>query len=581
MARIVPLASALAAAAIGIVQFRHGIVPLLDTVTYWSGAEAVARGDFFTTSLAPSFSNFSALEFLARDGSLPFVDFPIGYPLLAGGLGSILGVRLAMQVLVVAALMAIAVGVAVGLSVGSRPLQSPNEVSTSDSAHRGDPPGKRSWERHIPVVLLGLVGVLLVLTPTMRLVTQGALSESLFCAAVLWLVIALARFRHCGTAQRDGQLRTGDRTWTAVVILTIAASLLRFLGTPLAVLAGWERYRRTGQVLRSVLWTGALMVPATINIVVASAAGGGHSAGWRGLNRLDIEVFIRSLGGWFDARQGDIRRTYFSVDGPSWWSWPLAALWATLIIVALVRFVLSGLAGPDRLSSRAGPLLRVPVPAVTEIALCAAGIMTVGLVAGIMGFDALVIADNRLMLPSGLLTLSALAWWFISARSPWTISRRQFGALATVAVAIWAVTAVRPWQATDMFSDGHRGSPLTQTVSNLLEGRISHGSNQIAVVISNDADAVHWETGLPSAYAPMPVKPLSGERVDEVPLYRNLPCALLRFQGVIVISNEATFSSVNLDLLDREVQRGGLGVTPSDATTVYWPTSTACTSQED
>ena len=72
---------------VGLIQFRHGIVHLLDTVTYWSGAEAVRNGHLFGSNLAPSFSNFTAIEFLDRGGQLPFVDFPIGYPLAAAFLG--------------------------------------------------------------------------------------------------------------------------------------------------------------------------------------------------------------------------------------------------------------------------------------------------------------------------------------------------------------------------------------------------------------------------------------------------------------------------------------------------------------
>ncbi|MGA0879629.1 MAG: hypothetical protein ACO3SP_10985, partial [Ilumatobacteraceae bacterium] len=257
MHRPTVVTGALAALAVGLVQLRHGIVPLLDTVTYWSGAEAVSRGDFFSTTLAPSFSNFSALQFLERGGTLPFVDFPVGYPLLAGSLGAFIGVRRAMQVLVLASLVAITVGVIAGRSRGDR---SPTWWTTS---------------------VLAVTGVLMTLSPAVRLVTQGALSEPLFGAAVLWLVVALARYRRGGS-------------WTPVLALVITASLLRFLGAPLAVLAGWERFRRTGKRIDAVLWSAAMMTPAALNIGLAAAAGGGHSAGWRGIDRLNVETFVRS-----------------------------------------------------------------------------------------------------------------------------------------------------------------------------------------------------------------------------------------------------------------------------------------------
>ncbi|MEY2995564.1 MAG: hypothetical protein RLZZ39_389, partial [Actinomycetota bacterium] len=108
------LVAAIGGAVVAAVQLRDGIVPLLDTVTYWSGAEAVAAGRLFTTDLAPSFSNFDALQFLERGGRLPFVDFPVGYPLLAGALGTVIGVRLAMHLLVVVAVAAVASLVVLG-----------------------------------------------------------------------------------------------------------------------------------------------------------------------------------------------------------------------------------------------------------------------------------------------------------------------------------------------------------------------------------------------------------------------------------------------------------------------------------
>jgi len=534
---IIATFSAIAALAIGVVQFRQGIIPLLDTVTYWSGAEAVARGDLFSTTLAPSFSNFSAVDFLERGGSLPFVDFPIGYPLLAGILGSVMEVRTAMQILVLVALMAVAVGVAIGYR---------RETSLFSA------------------IALGGVGVLVIMSPAMRLVTQGALSEPLFAAAVLWLVICLARYRQGGS-------------WTTVALLSVTASLLRFLGAPLAVLAGWERYRRTGQKFRSAVWTAALMAPAASNIVLASQAGGGHSAGWRGIDRLDVETLVRSIGGWFDARQGDIRRTYFSTDGPSWWAWPLTVVWIALIVIALLRVFSAALPENTRISQRTSWARRTHLPAVSELALSAAGIMTTGLLAGILGFDALVIADNRLMLPSGILTLSAGIWWVASRPTSTAMTSRRDITVVSLSILVWTLGAIRPWQVTEMFSDQQGDTPLVRKVSEIYTG----GANDIAVVISNDADAVHWGTGAPTAYAPMPVKPLSGERVDEVPLYRALPCALQRSRGVVVISIEATFSSANLQLLEEEVNRGTLAAQGDESTIVFRPTSAACTSLTD
>ncbi len=504
--------AALGALAVGILQFRHGIVHLLDTVTYWSGTEATSNGHPFTTQLAPSFSNFSAIEFLERSGRLPFVDFPVGYPLVAGTIGIVVGSHHAMELLCVIAL----IGIAVAFIAGA----------------------KRLTNSKLASLVLVATGILVTMSPAMRLVTQGALSEPLFCAVALWLVIALTKFRNGGK-------------WAPVAALSIAAGLLRFIGAPLAILAGWERYQKTGRKLSSMLWTIAMMAPAALNILLASAAGGGHNAGWRGLGRIDIEVFVRSIGGWFDAKQGDLRRTYFTNEGPSWWSWLVAITWLAIIIVALFSIVRR----------------RHFLTANAELALGASAIISAGLVAGMMGFDALVIADNRLMLPTGILTLAAIVWSahdFVSKQKG--ARRTQSIASALVALILFSLFAVRPWNITESFSDSSGLKPYS--IAALQSGA--------KIIITNDADAVHWDTGLPAAYAPLPVKALTGEAQDVTALYEALPCALLQHDGAVVLSDAMTFSGADINLLTQQVDSGRLTLEEFDGASVYFATATAC-----
>ena len=188
----------------------------------------------------------------------------------------------------------------------------------------------------------------------------------------------------------------------------------------------------------------------------------------------------------------------------------------------------------------------------------AAGIVTAGLVAGIMGFDALVIADTRLMLPSGVLPLAAIAWAVPR-------SRRALIAAATVTLA-WIVVAVDPSSMAERFSDEAGIKPYS--VAALETGA--------SVVISNDADGVHWDTGIPTAYAPTPVKMLTGETVDVEPVYAAMPCALLEADGAVVLSDEAMFFAADLELLDREVDNGRLTRTDRSGAIVYEPTASAC-----
>ena len=228
----------LTAIVVGIVQYRHGVVHLLDTVTYWSGIDAISRGDLFRTGLAPSFSNFSAAEFAGRGGDLPFVDFPIGYPLVAGVIAWFTDARRAMEIVCLVSLAVVA-----ALTVGI------------DRRYGST----RAWS-------LAAFAALMTTTPTMRLVTQGALSEPLFCAVAVALVASLAHHRNGGP-------------FTPVAVLASLIGLLRFIGAPLALVAGWEMWRRTGDRARSAVVTLLMLAPAAANIVLARLAGGGHGAG--------------------------------------------------------------------------------------------------------------------------------------------------------------------------------------------------------------------------------------------------------------------------------------------------------------
>lgn len=501
-------AAGIGAAIVGLVQLRGGIVHLLDTVTYWSGAEQVAHGHLFSTRLAPSFSNFDAIDFLGRGGRLPFVDFPVGYPLMAGLAGALIGVRHGMGLIVVLSLFVIAASVVLG---------------DRSAVGRTKSSGARQ------LAFAAAMGMAMVVLPTTRLVTQGALSEPIFTAAVFALVLALARYREGGR-------------WAWVAVFTFLASLLRFIGAPLALLGGWERYQRTRDPWRSAAWTLALITPAAINIGAASMAGGGHRAGWRGLQRVDADVFVRSVGGWFDHRQGDLRRTYFTGEGPQWWSWLVAVAWIALLVVAMVQLVRRR---------------RFMTP-VAHLALCAAAIITAGLVAGLLGFDALVIPDNRLMLPGGLLTIAALFW----SRPRVTKLRRLVPVLAIA----WVLLAVHPTSIGERFSD----DSARKAFSDVAE------ASGARIIVSNDADAVHWDTGLAAVYAPTALKVLTGEVVDVEDLYRRLPCALLENDGVVVLSDTVTFSSVDYDLLDLAVVEGALTKESPTGAIVYRPTADAC-----
>jgi len=495
----------LGALAVALVQLRDGVVPILDTVTYWSGADDLARGHLFSTTLAPAFSNFDAIEFLGRGGRLPFVDFPVGYPLVAGLLGLVIGTSTAMAALTVVALVVLAL-----LVVRGGTTKTPDASMTRAAA--------------LVVVAVGIAAL-----PTTRLVTHGALSEPLFAAAVVAFVLALASYRTTGR-------------WWPVAALAIVGSMLRFIGGPLAILAGWERYQRTRRAGESAVWTGALMTPALVNIVLAASAGGGHDAGWRGVERLDLQLFVRSIGGWFDSSQGDLTRTYFVERSPAWWSWPVAVVWVGALAYALIGVV--------RRRSR--------LNALAELALASAAIVTAGLVLGFLGFDALVVPDNRLMLPAGILTLCAIVWSVPNTR--------RWGVASLAVAAAWFAFATAPSGLDEPFTEPTRTDPYDAMIVGF----------DAKAIVSNDADGMHWATGLPAVYAPTPVKPLTGERVDTAPLYAELPCALDRADAIVVIVDTAEFSSADQNALDAEVDTGRLDVTRRSGATIYSPDAIAC-----
>lgn len=510
-----------AAVVVAAIQLRSGIVPMLDTVTYWSGVRATAEGHPFTTTLAPSFSNFDTVQFLERGGRLPFVDFPVGYPLVAGILAVAIGAEPAMIALAVLA----GAGTALALVVG------PIRVSGI-------------WPLAARVVFA--VGV--VALPAHRLVTQATLSEPLFTAVVLCLAVVLARHGR------------GEAPWWAVAVLVVAAGLLRFIGAPLAVIAGLAHVGRHRSPVRAAAWTIALMVPAAVNIVWAAAAGGGHSAGWRGLDIGDVEVFVRSIGGWLDAEQGDLRLTYFGGVGPSWWAWPLAALWWAGLVLAVVGVVV-GAVDADR------PRRSWRLPEPIELPWAMAAVITAGLVLGMLGFDALVIADNRLMLPAGVLTLGGVVWW---ATVRWDDGRtpvsRAVPAVGGALLAVWILVAVRPGDLTEVFSDPAPARGDIEAVRRTGP----------AIVIANDADGVHWATETPAAYAPLPVRALTGEEVDVEAVYVSLPCPLARADGVVVLADDALFGSDGRAMLDALVDEGRLESEPFAGGVLYRAGPSAC-----
>jgi hypothetical protein len=375
------------------------------------------------------------------------------------------------------------------------------------------------------------VGTGIVALSTYRVLTRSVLSEPLFCVIVVGLLAALLRYR-----------RTG-RGWWGCVALAAGAGLVRFVGAPLAVLVVLERRRRDGGLRVPLLWGAAAIAAPALNMLWAGAAGGGHRAGWRGLESGDVKLFTRSVGGWADARQGNIGLTYFGGEGPAWWSWPLTVVW-----LAAGGLAVAGVAR----------LVRSRLPEALELALAASLIITAGVVVGMAGFDSLVAPENRVMLPAGVLVLAGAAWSLQITRVRWTW-------LGGAAVALWWLVGVVP-RGPDLFQ-GQVDEPLTADIAE---------ATGASIVIANDADPLYWWTGIPAAYLPQEQIALTGEHVDTAPLWAALPCALAEADGVVIVTDGATFFADPRPHLDGLVGGGLLTVEPYDGATVYRPVPDAC-----
>ncbi len=499
------LLAALGAATVAGIQLRDGVLQILDTVSYLSGAQAVRDGHPFTSTIAPSFSNFTVIEVLDRGGRLPFVDFPVGYSTLAGLLSFVMGARRALGFLVIVATAALAVGITLGPSRPSAPLT--------------------AWLRASFAVLV--VGI-----PVYRLVVQGVLSEPLFCAVLVGYVASLVRYRHDG----GGFLRT--------CVLGASLGLLRFLGGGLAVLVAVERYRRERRVRPALLTAAACLAPVALNVVVAGAVGGGHTNHWHGIDGRDLRLVGRSISGMLDATTGDLARTLLQVgDDLPWWGYIVTVAWVVAVIVAVLQYL--------------GLVKVLPTP--LEMCLVAAGLLTFSLFGGIAAFDALATPDNRIMLPAGLLTLCGIVWSV-------ELTERRVAGIAGGILAVWAVTAVRPWDVGHLFSQPDRLADARQ-FSDL----------DAAVVITNEADLFAMATGIPAAYLPPERMALTDEPVDRDSIYAELPCALARNDGAVVLFTNAFFgggdATERLDVLRAD---GRLEVLPFDTGTIYLPTEASC-----
>ena len=475
-----------------------GPTQFLDAGSYASAIDSLANGRGLTTQLGASFSAFSATDFLRRDGRIPFVDFPGGYPVVATAVAVATGAKRAMQIVsVVAAAAAVFI-----ITIGPQ----------------------RSRHGVLGALTRAITAVGLVFLPISRSITVGGLSEPLFI--VLVLLIAKLTI--------DGE----DRGLRAAVLLGAAAGLVRYVGLLAAVVPLSVLWRRRGRAT-ALRWGGATLAIVLLNVVWASAQGTGHQFQFRAIGGRDMRTFVHSVGGWVRHSSGmfDLR-----FEAPPAWAVLLAVIWLLAVGMALAA-ILTG---------------RPALP--PELAVCGAlaGLLALGVGVAMLTFDSLVSLDNRLMLPSGVLTVVGLVWW-ITARAV-TVSAAAAG---LVGAAAWALLAVGPWDIGRL-----RDPPPVTGLAAAVAGS--------EVALSNGADHVWWVTGVPAANLPAPVALLSGERIDVAAEMESVPCLLAAHRGVIVVFDAAFTDRTAVDLLPAMVDAGRLTSKRIGDVTVYRPTDASC-----
>jgi hypothetical protein len=169
--------------------------------------------------------------------------------------------------------------------------------------------------------------------------------------------------------------------------------------------------------------------------------------------------------------------------------------------------------------------------------------------------DAVLKLENRILMPSGLLVISATGW-ALAQRTPRTA--------AWAIIALWTIVATHPWE---WF--GRPPSPSPTALTNAVE------ASGFDHVVTNNADLVWWITRTPARYLPDGYHDLSARRFDPRPVVAALPCPLAETSGAIVADEDAIDSDV-LDQLTDDAAAGRYTRTTVGDIVIYAPTGLNC-----
>jgi hypothetical protein len=467
----------------------------LDAASYRSAIDNLSRGNGVVTNVGASFSSFEPSAFVDRGGEIPFTDFALGYPLVATMPAVLVGASagiVAVQVLATAVVGGVVAAMSLRLARSTR------------SSTVGDM--RMLWF----TLVAGLGSVALVLWSPMLLTIRGGLSEPLFCACALVSAAAAVE-----------ALRGGRGVGLSVGAASLA-SLVRFVGAPLLLVPLVIAWHCVGR-RRTVLWGVAAVAPTLVNIVWASSVAAQSRLGVRSIAADDVRFAARSVGGWVWRPLGEFEGLVADRSWPPLWVWPLIALWLGGAIVS-VRWCL------QHRTDRAA----IAVP------MAMAATLLIGLAAGMMLFDSLVTADSRLMLPIGVLTAAAVLWHTAA-----TVQRTRAVRCAGVAVLAWLVLCADP---------GQLRNPAPDSSAATLADGMRAAVGDSGVVVSNAADQVWWQLGVPAMYLPGPVDLLTGAPRDVRAQYDDLLCAMQRRAAdrldTVILVVPAAFASDDAPLFE-------------------------------
>ncbi len=463
---IVGLATAAITMAMAAWRLRTGLAIIGDSGSYLAGASAIAQGRFFETPLVASFSELSLIDTVRNAGWSPYADFGIGLPFVIALFDLVLPLTTAAALVNLVSIGAITAGVVIG-------PWSPRRSS-------------ELWFRSV-------LGIALSCWPILRFTSAGVLSEPLFCAAVIWLVIMVVR------------RPSPDVRWlVAMGLLTVLIGMLRFVGPIVAVVVAVLLVQRGLRWRRAATWGTITAIGPLVATVIA--AGGTRKISFHSLDSTDVFFTSRGIGGWFEASSGDqtatLLRMSFRPDLIDWMITSAAAVAACIVIWAWVA----------RLRRRTTSPL--------EPTLVLAMMLALAVIPSMVFIDAVVKLENRILMPSGLLVISAAGWWF---------GRNSSTAFAWCALAAWTVVATHPWQWLER-PEPPQPTNLTDVVRDL----------DPAYVVTNNADLVWWMTRTPARYLPDGYHDLSDRFYDTEPIMSALPCDLAATGGLVVVDTAST-----------------------------------------